>query len=415
MLRLALLGLLLCTVPCITALSADYRRAIKQSLAPWASSTGITEHGLKRVRKAKGVVRYQIRGGELYRAVKCYFPARCRGIEHVLLALAPELPDLDLAINVRDQPVSYLKYQHEGPPLPVFSFSTVPGVHADILYPAWGFWEGGPHNPAVETWQWPTMRATLLAAADATPWAAKLPRAFFRGSRTSLSRDGFYFHSKRNDSERLFDFELTRTGADPLNAYTQQVMGVEFATSVALEEHCRYKYLLNFDGMAASFRLKNILLCGSVVLWSARSWTEFFYHGLEPWVHYVPVADARDAAEQIRRLEADDALARRIALAGQTFVRDHLRMEEVAEYWRELLLQYAKLQRFEVKKSRQLVKVRDGELHARFVKHNKRSINRHGIELRKLFGVPAAPLEGSSSGRPAVLEDPLVLRRRQEL
>lgn len=61
------------------------------------------------------------------------------------------------------------------------------------------------------------------------------------------------------------------------------------AEEVSLEDHCQYKYLFNFRGVAASFRLKHLFLCGSLVLNVGNEWLEFFYPALKPWVHYIPV------------------------------------------------------------------------------------------------------------------------------
>lgn len=41
--------------------------------------------------------------------------------------------------------------------------------------------------------------------------------------------------------------------------------------------------------MAASFRLKHLFLCGSLVFHVGDEWLEFFYPQLKPWVHYIPV------------------------------------------------------------------------------------------------------------------------------
>lgn len=41
--------------------------------------------------------------------------------------------------------------------------------------------------------------------------------------------------------------------------------------------------------MAASFRLKHLFLCGSLVFHVGEEWLEFFYQQLKPWVHYIPV------------------------------------------------------------------------------------------------------------------------------
>jgi protein glucosyltransferase len=61
------------------------------------------------------------------------------------------------------------------------------------------------------------------------------------------------------------------------------------ADEVALEDHCEFRYLFNFRGVAASFRLKHLFLCRSLVFHVGDEWLEFFYPALHPWVHYIPV------------------------------------------------------------------------------------------------------------------------------
>ena len=50
-----------------------------------------------------------------------YHVCRCEGVEHFLLELVHDLPDMELLINVLDYPLSMKR----GDPLPVFSFSKV--------------------------------------------------------------------------------------------------------------------------------------------------------------------------------------------------------------------------------------------------------------------------------------------------
>lgn len=107
---------------------------------------------------------------------------------------------IELAVNCRDWPQSI----NGNTGLPLFSFSKrVPAKSqggrrdADIMYPAWAFWEGGPWLKTIKTWQWPAMRRSLSAAAESTPWADKLPSVFFRGSRTSGARDPFVLRGHR--------------------------------------------------------------------------------------------------------------------------------------------------------------------------------------------------------------------------
>ena len=153
--------------------------------------------------------------------------------------------------------------------------------------------------------------------------------------------------------------------------------------------------LLNARGVAASFRLKHLFLCNSLVMNVAgpgAEWLEFFYPALRPWVHYVPVREGmQDAAEKLEwaslnhnerrrrprshlsfvRLPgvtrivccmallpltslppsfqaldpANELAVRRIAQAGFELVRDHLTNVDVKEYWRLLMTEYSELSR----------------------------------------------------------------------
>lgn len=67
--------------------------------------------------------KYQIISGKLFRQKDCHFPARCSGIEHYLLQLAKNMPDMELIINTRDWPQLNKKWGH--PMAPIFSFSKV--------------------------------------------------------------------------------------------------------------------------------------------------------------------------------------------------------------------------------------------------------------------------------------------------
>ena len=69
----------------------------------------------------------------------------------------------------------------------------------------------------------------------------------------------------------------------------QDTLGADPASEVSFENHCKYKYLFNFRGVAASFRLRHLFLCGSLVFHVGDEWQEFFYPALKPWVHYIPL------------------------------------------------------------------------------------------------------------------------------
>ncbi|XP_005744285.1 protein O-glucosyltransferase 1 isoform X1 [Pundamilia nyererei] len=281
---------------------------------------------------------YQIIGHKLYREQNCMFPARCSGVEHFILEVIDKLPDLEMVVNVRDYPQVPHWVQ---PTLPVFSFSKTSDYN-DIMYPAWTFWEGGPAVwPIYPTGlgRWDLMRDDLKNSAAQWPWKKKESKGFFRGSRTSPERDPLILLSR--EAPELVDAEYTKNQAWKSEKDT---LGRPPAKEIPLVDHCKYKYLFNFRGVAASFRFKHLFLCGSLVFHVGDEWQEFFYPQLKPWVHYIPVRqDLSDLRELLQFVKENDAIAQEIATRGKEFILNHLRMEDVSCYWERLLTMFSQL------------------------------------------------------------------------
>ncbi|XP_019967883.2 protein O-glucosyltransferase 1 [Paralichthys olivaceus] len=288
---------------------------------------------------------YQIIGHKLYREHNCMFPARCSGVEHFILEVIDRLPDLEMVVNVRDYPQVPTWVQ---PTLPVFSFSKT-SDYQDIMYPAWTFWEGGPAVwPIYPTGlgRWDLMRDDLKKSAAQWPWTKKESKGFFRGSRTSPERDPLILLSR--EAPELVDAEYTKNQAWKSERDT---LGSPPAKEIPLVDHCKYKYLFNFRGVAASFRLKHLFLCGSLVFHVGDEWQEFFYAQLKPWVHYVPVKqDLSDVRELLQFVQENDAIAQEIASRGKEFILNHLRMQDVSCYWEKLLTEFSRLLTYKPKR-----------------------------------------------------------------
>lgn len=239
---------------------------------------------------------------------------------------------------------------------PVFSFSRTDEYY-DIMYPAWSFWAGGPAIKLYPTGlgRWDEHRQSINDASYTWPWELKKPMGFFRGSRTSSERDSIVLLS-RNRSD-LVDAQYTKNQAWKS---IRDTLDAEPAREISLEDHCEYKYLFNFRGVAASFRLKHLFLCNSLVFHVGDEWQEFFYESLKPWVHYVPVSKNPTADELkglIEFFREHDELGEQIANRGRHHIWDHLKMKDVHCYWRKLLRRYAKLLKFDIKLDPSLIKV----------------------------------------------------------
>lgn len=322
-----------------------HRSVIEEDLAPWKN--GITEEVFNTAKSNNYGSHYQIVNHKLYREEGCMFPARCSGNEHFILEVIKKLPDMEFVINTRDWPQISSRQQ----PIPVFSFSKVRGQSHDIMYPAWTFWEGGPAVwPIYPTGlgRWDEQREIIPRAAKSWPWEKKKNKGFFRGSRTSSERDPLILLSRSNPE--LVDAEYTKNQAWKSEADT---LHRPPAKEIRLEDHCDYKYLFNFRGVAASFRFKHLFLCDSVVFHVGSAWLEFFYPAMKPWVHYIPVKeDLSDVRDLLEFAKENDDVVHEIAKRGRQFIWDHLRMEDVTCYWETLLKKYAKLLKFKTKKNK---------------------------------------------------------------
>ena len=112
-----------------------------------------------------------------------------------------------------------------------------------------------------------------------------------------------------------------------------------------MAEACRYKYALSVPGYGYASRLKALLLCGAAVVHVAHPWNEFFYPLLVPGRHLVVVRSVQETVSAVRALRANASYASSIAAAGQQFALQHLRMDDVLDYFRAALHSYAADQR----------------------------------------------------------------------
>jgi len=339
-----------------------YRSTINQDLSVF-KKRGISKDMLDRSREAdKQSVTYQHIDGKLYRSRNCLFPARCEGVEYFLSRAVKKsnMPDFELVLNVHDWPIVN-KYIHRDSPLPTFSFSKT-ADYFDIFFPAWTFWAGGPAISLHPTGlgRWGEMSKKLLKAGKSNPWSTKKDMAFFRGSRTSGERDALILLSR--NAPHLADAKYTKNQSWKSKKDT---LGEEPASEVRLEDHCHYKYLFNYRGVAASFRFKHLFLCGSTVLnvvdagAGGGEWKEFFYDAMTPWYHYIPVRDNSQEGirDLIEFLNANPEVAATVANRGRDFVENHLRIRDVHKYWRLLLKSYAKLLKFKPVRNSDFVEI----------------------------------------------------------
>lgn len=127
-----------------------------------------------------------------------------------------------------------------------------------------------------------------------------------------------------------------------------------------MEAHCKYKYLFNYRGVAASFRHKHLFLCRSLVFHVGDEWSEFYYNAMIPWIHYIPVSkDANQTVlEEIIQFAIDnDDISKKIANHGRDFIWNNLKISDVTQFWKKLLKKYSKLLRYKISLDKNLIKI----------------------------------------------------------
>ncbi|XP_012874789.1 PREDICTED: protein O-glucosyltransferase 1 [Dipodomys ordii] len=327
--------------PCSSQNCSCYHGVIEEDLTPFRG--GISRKMMAEVIRRKLGTHYQIIKNRLYRENDCMFPSRCSGVEHFILEVIGRLPDMEMVINVRDYP-QVPKWME--PTIPVFSFSKICffpccqwAEATFVLYCPW-------FNLISQKCLVPLFvsESAFLRSAAQWPWNKKNSTAYFRGSRTSPERDPLILLSRKNP--KLVDAEYTKNQAWKS---MKDTLGKPAAKDVHLVDHCKYKYLFNFRGVAASFRFKHLFLCGSLVFHVGDQWLEFFYPQLKPWVHYIPVkTDLSNVQELLQFVKANDDIAQEIAERGSQFIMNHLQMDDITCYWENLLNDYSKFLSYNV-------------------------------------------------------------------
>lgn len=107
----------------------------------------------------------------------------------------------------------------------------------------------------------------------------------------------------------------------------------------------QYKYLICADGNTTTYPgYQWRLFSNSVVLKHTSHKYSWFYRGLKPWVHYVPVAhDFSDLEEVFTWCRNHDALCQQIAANGKAFMKKYQCPEMYLKYAYLVLLKYAEL------------------------------------------------------------------------
>ena len=184
-----------------------------------------------------------------------------------------------------------------------------------------------------------TARSSTIA------WEDKMPKAIWRGDMTGMDKASARNEStEKNESEQLchhiprcnFVLRFFNSVDDTIDAAYVPTMTNDMTIwahengltkdRMTIEEHLQYKILICLEGNDVSSGLKWMLLSNSIVLMPPPTRTSWAMEELlEPYVHYVPMAeDGSDAEEKVQWILDNDMEAQRIAERATLFMEDML-------------------------------------------------------------------------------------------
>jgi hypothetical protein len=258
-----------------------------------------------------------------------------------LLGKYVKLPDVDFIVSLwdsYDRPLFLDKTC-----CPIFTMCRLKSNQVGVLFPEVRFFE---HRERIFN--------DIEHYSSHSPWEDKLNKSHWRGGTTG----GFYFEYEWDYKPRSRLVLFSKEHPDLIDAYFTYPYGLNNTLKTILQSYdlfrpwmgqttgIEYKYQIAIDGNTFPSSFWWQLVSNCVILKGESDYIEWFYKGVQPWVHYVPFnQDCSDLEEKFHWLKSNDEKANEIAQNATKFAREHLKLEDMLLYFYTLFNAYAELQR----------------------------------------------------------------------
>lgn len=288
-------------------------------------------------------IRYKFLNNQLTAASKFFQKTHPRYVVvtqalEAILAKKP-WPDLDFIICLGDGLIS------NETPAPIFTFAKQKGGSRLILIP-----DCEALNPADRNY----ISSVILKGAKEFPWEQKKNLVFWRGAATGSAptieqlASNCLTQAPRfqlvDISQKLPELVDAAFVSWNCNSNNRDLFIARFRLTSAVHphDHLLYKYLIDLDGNTCCYsRTYWVLLSNSLMLKQTTNNIQWFYKGLQPFVHFVPLRqDLSDLQEKLIYCKNNDSVSRSIAQNGTDFALKHLQYEHNLDYMANLLAAY---------------------------------------------------------------------------
>ena len=301
-------------------------------------------------------------------------------LKDMFLTLSNErdIPDVDFFMNKRDFPIlrtdgmeAYSVFFGDNTPLlshkyekyvPILSMNTAEGF-ADIAIPTWEDWKRVSYLHDKKMFPKDFHTYDRPEDFDAISWNEKIPTAIWRGASTGLGTTEddnirlFVYNrfKEKKDSDGLpfVNAKMNKWNLRPRkhkdNPYLRTILRDDFDLEtcpyMSPLEQAQYKYILHLPGHTCAYRLSLEMFMGSVILYYPCPNRLWFFHLLEPWVHYVPIEkefDEEEICDKIRWCKENDDKCKEIVKNAREFAHKHLSRDGILDFLQQLLTTLSK-------------------------------------------------------------------------
>ncbi|MCH9610893.1 MAG: hypothetical protein S4CHLAM81_05360 [Chlamydiales bacterium] len=279
-------------------------------------------------------VRFKIFNHKLYAQTNQENNQRFQVISSVLQNLATRLPNLDFICDLGDC--------YDGSD-PIFTFARNRDANGSLLM---------PDCEALNSFDRKYLYSAIRQSCTQVDWIAKEPTIFWRGGATGPA---IYEVNDAKINARLFLVQQGKTLSYINAALTSYGNSLEhlareekeayfiLGNRVSPVDSLKFKYLIDIDGNSCCYsRTFWILLSNSLMFKQTTRNTQWYYKGLQPFVHYIPVAnDLEDLHTSFEWAVANDEQCKQIAEQASLFAENHLLFKQNQSYLYHLLIAYA--------------------------------------------------------------------------
>jgi hypothetical protein len=155
------------------------------------------------------------------------------------------------------------------------------------------------------------------------PYSKRKSECIWRGNLNNGHVDNFMKPHGKTMNPRKYFQKLHLEGRFPKVNFENK--------DTSISDQIQYKMILDMDGWSSTWSATVWkMYSGSVLLKTKSKWKQWYYHKLEPWVHYVPVKDDfSDLNDKIEWCLHNERECIKITENAKRFVDKHLTWDQV--------------------------------------------------------------------------------------